>query len=329
MLTLAAAILLSTTDVANALRNLAQLHQLSQAIELRRDAGLEAPADLPPDPWGTPYRIQGNRIVSAGSDRQFEVAPAAGQFDGTEGDIVFESGLLVRSNRNWLNARVQAGTDAAVALDELRQAELRAMFMHMPTFRNLMLARLTAEAMARGGANFDAWGTPLRVDGTRAISAGADKQFDPMSWGRPATNNLGEDIIVENGQVTRAVDAEALLRETSPYVDPIPQPVDAPIKYPESYRRVGGDVTAPKVVKRVEPQYPEDYRKARISGIVIVEAMISEQGAVENVRLLKSRAPELDAAAMDAVKQWTFEPATSDGKPVPVIFNLTVNFKLQ
>ena len=44
------------------------------------------------------------------------------------------------------------------------------------------------------------------------------------------------------------------------------------------------------------------------------------------MRLLKSRGPELDAAAMDAVKQWTFEPGRLNGNPVPVIFNLTVNF---
>ncbi len=60
-----------------------------------------------------------------------------------------------------------------------------------------------------------------------------------------------------------------------------------------------------------------------------MEAAISDTGIVENVRLVKSCAPDLDTAAMDAVRRWTFEPAKMDGKPVAVLFNLTVNFKLK
>jgi protein TonB len=92
--------------------------------------------------------------------------------------------------------------------------------------------------------------------------------------------------------------------------------------------RVGGDVKAPVVINRVEPIYPEEARKARIMGIVIVEATISEDGIVKNVEVLKPLPFGLDQAALDAVKQWTFKPATLDGKPVAVRFNLTINFKL-
>lgn len=93
--------------------------------------------------------------------------------------------------------------------------------------------------------------------------------------------------------------------------------------------RVGGDVKAPVLINRVEPIYPEEARKARIMGIVIVEAMVSEDGVVKNVKVIKPLPFGLDQAAVDAVKQWTFKPATLDGKPVAVLFNLTVNFKLQ
>ena len=92
--------------------------------------------------------------------------------------------------------------------------------------------------------------------------------------------------------------------------------------------RVGGDVTAPVVISRVEPIYPAEARAARISGIVIVEAIIDRNGSVRDVKVLKPLPFGLDQAAADAVKQWTFRPATLDGKPVDVIFNLTVNFKL-
>ena len=92
--------------------------------------------------------------------------------------------------------------------------------------------------------------------------------------------------------------------------------------------RVGGDVKAPVVINRVEPVYPEEARKARIMGIVIVEAVIDQNGVVKDVEVLKPLPFGLDQAAVDAVKQWTFKPATLDGQPVAVRFNLTINFKL-
>jgi len=93
--------------------------------------------------------------------------------------------------------------------------------------------------------------------------------------------------------------------------------------------RVGGDVKAPVLINRVEPAYTEEARQARIMGIVIVEATIGQDGLVKNVRVLKPLPFGLDQAAVDAVKQWTFKPATFNGQPVDVLFNLTVNFKLQ
>jgi len=92
--------------------------------------------------------------------------------------------------------------------------------------------------------------------------------------------------------------------------------------------RVGGDVKAPVVISRVEPLYPEEARKARIMGIVIVEAIIDRNGVVKNASVLKPLPFGLDQAALDSVKQWKFKPATLNGQPVDVIFNLTINFKL-
>jgi protein TonB len=97
---------------------------------------------------------------------------------------------------------------------------------------------------------------------------------------------------------------------------------------PDVPLRVGGDVKAPVVINRVEPVYPEVARKARISGIVIVECIIDKTGNVTNVQVLKPLPFGLDQAAVDAVKRWRFKPGTLNGQPVDVIFNLTVNFKL-
>ena len=95
-------------------------------------------------------------------------------------------------------------------------------------------------------------------------------------------------------------------------------------------KRVGDDpnMTPPKPISRVEPIYPAEAQEARIAGVVILETVIDETGTVTDARVLKPLPFGLDKAAADAVRQWRFEPATLDGKPVPVVFNLTINFKL-
>lgn len=92
--------------------------------------------------------------------------------------------------------------------------------------------------------------------------------------------------------------------------------------------RVGGDVKAPIVLHRVEPDYPDVARSARISGVVIVEAIINEQGNVEQVRIVKGLPMGLSDSAEAAVRNWKFSPGRMNGRPVPVIFNLTVVFSL-
>jgi TonB family protein len=89
-----------------------------------------------------------------------------------------------------------------------------------------------------------------------------------------------------------------------------------------------GDVKPPKKVKDVFPVYPEEARKSGIEGIVILEAKADEKGNVVDARVLRS-VPPLDQAAIDAVKQWKFEPLLIDGKPRQVIFTLTVRFALK
>jgi protein TonB len=78
----------------------------------------------------------------------------------------------------------------------------------------------------------------------------------------------------------------------------------------------------------VEPQYPEAARKARMEGVVILEAIITADGNVEDVRVLKSVNPLLDASAVRAVGQWKYKPATLNGRAVRVYLTVTVTFRL-
>jgi protein TonB len=87
-------------------------------------------------------------------------------------------------------------------------------------------------------------------------------------------------------------------------------------------------VKAPVVRHRVDPVYPEEARRARVAGIVIIEAVIGKDGRVKSARVLKPLPFGLDEAALDAVKQWTFDPGTLDGQPVDVVYTLTVNMRV-
>jgi protein TonB len=77
----------------------------------------------------------------------------------------------------------------------------------------------------------------------------------------------------------------------------------------------------------VAPEYPPIARKARVQGIVILEATIGPRGNVTDVKVLRS-IPLLDQAAIDAVKQWVYEPTLVNGVPTGVIMTVTVNFKM-
>jgi TonB family protein len=81
------------------------------------------------------------------------------------------------------------------------------------------------------------------------------------------------------------------------------------------------------VVKRVEPEYPEQARADHISGPVTLEAIVAKDGSVKTVKTI-SGDPELAAAARQAVSQWQFKPFTQQGKPAEFQTKVTVNFRL-
>ena len=88
-------------------------------------------------------------------------------------------------------------------------------------------------------------------------------------------------------------------------------------------------IMPPKKISSVEPVYPESSRLARVTGIVIIESIISPTGCLHSLKILKPLTPELNTSALIAVSQWRFSPGMLDGKPVDVIYNLTVNYKLR
>lgn len=106
-------------------------------------------------------------------------------------------------------------------------------------------------------------------------------------------------------------------------------PVMPPPPKPEAPKRItlGGQVEAAKLINKVPPQYPEVAQSAHVTGTVVLHAVISKGGDIEQLELV-SGPPLLAKAAMDAVTQWRYRPTVLNGQPVEVDTTINVVFSL-
>jgi protein TonB len=104
-------------------------------------------------------------------------------------------------------------------------------------------------------------------------------------------------------------------------------PVAVPKVAPPQRVRVSQGVTAGLLQHRVEPAYPPLARQARIQGQVVLHAIISKNGTIENLRVMSGH-PLLSQAALDAVRQWRYKPYFLNNEPVEVETQITVNFRM-
>jgi len=92
--------------------------------------------------------------------------------------------------------------------------------------------------------------------------------------------------------------------------------------------RVGGGVSAPRVLYSPDPEYSEEARKAKYQGTVVLWVVVGPDGRPRDIRVQRSLGLGLDEKAMEAVRTWKFDPARKDGQPVAVQINVEVNFRL-
>lgn len=92
--------------------------------------------------------------------------------------------------------------------------------------------------------------------------------------------------------------------------------------------RVGGGVSAPKPLETPDPEYTEEARKAKYQGTCVLWLIVGQDGHPRDIRIGRGVGLGLDDKAIAAVKQWRFEPALKDGKPVAVKISVEVTFKL-
>ncbi len=91
--------------------------------------------------------------------------------------------------------------------------------------------------------------------------------------------------------------------------------------------RVGGNVQAANLIRKVTPQYPPLAKQARVQGTVRFQAIIGKDGTIQNLQLISGH-PLLVPSATDAVKQWLYRPTLLNGEPVEVVTQIDVNFTL-
>jgi TonB family protein len=92
----------------------------------------------------------------------------------------------------------------------------------------------------------------------------------------------------------------------------------------EPVYNVGNGVTPPRITRRVEPEHPA--KGFKVTGAVLISVVITSKGEPDELRVIRSVDKDVDQNAMDAVKQWRFDPATKDGKPVAVRVSIEIRF---
>jgi len=188
----------------------------------------------------------------------------------------------------------------------------------------------------------------------------------PVSWGAPppaavhvqhvrantvVQSNLADNVLIAPHEVPRQI---AQIEETSPppqvsYAPPgvgvegstggggdiwkaigepaHPAPAPAPLPVATGPRFRTSSILEGNLIRRVQPPYPPLARTARIQGPVVLVAIISKAGTIENLRAVSGH-PMLVTAAIDAVSQWRYRPYILNGEPIEVETQITVNFLL-
>jgi TonB family protein len=134
------------------------------------------------------------------------------------------------------------------------------------------------------------------------------------------SSNPRLQVVLEPGRVMETVDVTAR----------VPAALRPGVKKSGPQRiRVGGLVQATKLIEQTKPEYPESARQKGTEGIVLLRAVISQEGKPIGLKVLSSPDPELSKAATDAVTQWRYEPTLLNGEPIEVLTTVAVRFHLE
>jgi periplasmic protein TonB len=139
--------------------------------------------------------------------------------------------------------------------------------------------------------------------------------------------NIGTGTGVQGPGYVGGVNPGVFALNVNPVVPGPPEPPKRP-KPPEPPVTIGGDVLAGKLIFKVDPVYPHLAQVARVSGPVILEAIVDEEGSVIQIKVLSGHILLRDAA-LEAVKRWKYSPTILNGEPIKVQSAITINFNLR
>jgi len=92
--------------------------------------------------------------------------------------------------------------------------------------------------------------------------------------------------------------------------------------------RVGGGVAAPRPIVTPDPAYTDQARQAKYQGVCVLGLILDAEGRLRDIRVVRGLGMGLDEKAVEAIRQWRFQPATRDGQPVAVLISVEVSFRL-
>ena len=138
--------------------------------------------------------------------------------------------------------------------------------------------------------------------------------------GGPAVNE--RPLVTSNSPGTEPPSGQGGVRRGG--TSPVPGPDD----FESQVHSVGGGVTSPRLIRRVEPSYSETALNAKLEGSVMLAIEVWEDGKAHNIHVLRGVGMGLDEKAIEAVEQWVFEPGKKNGQPVKVLAKVQVSFRL-
>ena len=94
----------------------------------------------------------------------------------------------------------------------------------------------------------------------------------------------------------------------------------------DEYKRLGKQVIAPKILKQIEPEYPERLRKKKLVGKVVIVFVVDENGVPKNPKVKESSHREFDSIALKTINQWRFIPGQVEGNVAPIVTDVEFNF---
>ena len=97
---------------------------------------------------------------------------------------------------------------------------------------------------------------------------------------------------------------------------------------PQALVNLPGGIVPPRVVHKVDPEYPAELRRQGITGVVTIQALIDKTGRLLRPSIARSTDHRLDELALAAVRQWMFKPGTVNGEPADVLFTVDVKFSI-